>query len=151
MYRKEKFYFCNAMPNNELFAEFPPVSKADWLRQIARDLKDRPLEDFEWTIADGVRVSPFVHAEDFETPPTPLWASSKGWEIFEIISVEDAATANAQAMEALNGGAEGLQFNFNSPPDWSDLEQTFSGRARRFEALYFLRCGDRWQTYAIFH
>ncbi len=88
MRRGEKFYFCSAMPDNKLFSEFPPVSKADWLRQVAKDLKNRPLEELEWAIGDDLRISPFVHAEDFETPPPPLWAVANTWEICETISVK---------------------------------------------------------------
>ena len=71
------------MPNNELFSEFPAVSKADWLHQITKDLKNRPLEELDWAINDTLHVSPFVHAEDFVTPPVPLWHDKKGWEICE--------------------------------------------------------------------
>ena len=125
------------MPNNELFSEFPPVSKADWLRKITKDLKDKSLDDLEWNISDSLRMSPFIHSEDFKTAPQPLWTGAKGWEICETIQVEDAVTANAQAMEALTGGAEGLEFEFGSVPDWATFEQALAGVHLDFIGLHF--------------
>ena len=81
------------MTNNDLFSEFPPVSKTDWLRQIAKDLKDKPLEDLNWQLPKGLVVSPFVHADDFETPLTPLLDQPNTWEICEDIVVSDSVGA----------------------------------------------------------
>ena len=46
-------------------------------------------------------------------------------------------TANAQAMEALTGGAEGLEFEFGSVPDWATFEQALAGVHLDFIGLHF--------------
>lgn len=131
------------MPNNNLFPEFPPVSKADWLKQVSKDLKDRPLSDFDWIVSDDLHVSPFVQAEDLPIPPAPLWEGTKSWEICETIPVDDAVLANGQALQALEGGAEGLQFVFDTAPDWSVFEQTLDGIHLDFIGLHFAGNGCR--------
>ena len=35
-------------PNQNLFAEFPPVSKEQWYAKIEKDLKGRALSDLDW-------------------------------------------------------------------------------------------------------
>jgi methylmalonyl-CoA mutase len=125
------------MSNNELFSEFPAISKAEWLKQISKDLKDKPLSDLEWVIDDALRVSPFVHAEDFETVPSPLWEDANHWEICERIQIEDAVAANVETLEALNGGAEGIQFDFAHSPDWATWSQLLSGIHLDYIGLHF--------------
>ncbi len=125
------------MTNNDLFSEFPPVSKTDWLRQIAKDLKDKPLEDFNWQLPKGLVVSPFVHADDFETPLTPLSDKPNTWEICEDIVVSDPVGANRQALEALEGGAEGLCFWLEKPLEAADFGQLLDGIHLDFIGLHF--------------
>ena len=146
----EILYFCHDMPNKDLFSEFPPISKAEWLQQIAKDLKNRPLEEFEWILSDDLRVSPFVHAEDFETAVLPLWSTKKSWEICETILVNDAVTANAQALEALTGGVEGIQFVFNNSPDWSQMEPLMAKIHLDFIGLHFSGQGTEQNPSTIF-
>ena len=52
-------------PNQNLFAEFPPVTKAQWLAKIEKDLKGRPLSDLDWTDIPPLSIKPFFHADDF--------------------------------------------------------------------------------------
>ena len=129
------------MSNKDLFSDFPPISKAEWLQKVAKDLKTKPLEDLEWEISEGLRISPFVHAEDFDSAPPALRGNEPSWEICENIRVEDAANANAQALEALTGGAESLELEFNSPPDWSIFELSLAGVQLDFIGLHFTGTG----------
>jgi methylmalonyl-CoA mutase len=96
---------------------FPPVSKADWLAQVAKDLKGAPLESLHWQVSEGVIANPRVAAEDLPSPLYPLSETPNNWEITEYVFAEDAALANAQALEALRAGAEGICFHLNTPPD----------------------------------
>lgn len=122
---------------DDLFAEFPLVGKADWLRQIAQDLKDKPLEDLNWRLPNGLVVSPFVHADDFETPPAPLSEQPNQWEICEDVTVSDPVAANRQAMDALEGGAEGLCFWLDSPPSSEAFGRMLEGVQLDFIGLHF--------------
>jgi len=120
-----------------LFSEFPQVSKADWLRQITKDLKDKPLEELNWTMPNGLVVSPFVHADDFDKPPATLSEQPNTWEICEDIRVGDPAVANRQALDALEGGAEGLCFWLDRPLERTDFEQLLQGIHLDFIGLHF--------------
>lgn len=125
------------MINNDFFAEFPPVSKDNWLAQIAKDLKDKPMDSLVWPLAEGLAVSPFVHREDFSTPPTSLTTVQAGWEICEKIIVSDAVTANKTALEALEGGAEALKFSFDTTPAWPAFDQLMAGIHPDYIGLHF--------------
>lgn len=123
--------------NDDFFAEFPPVSKDEWLRQISKDLKGKPLEELDWHVGDDLTVSPFAHADDFPVPPLPLSGDGEDWEICEDVHVSDPAAAGRQALEALEGGAEGLRFYFEKSPDGSAFEQLFAGIHPDFVGLHF--------------
>ncbi|HRI60409.1 MAG TPA: methylmalonyl-CoA mutase family protein [Saprospiraceae bacterium] len=125
-----------ALENNFL-AEFPPVSKEEWLQQIAKDLKDRPLEELDWQVENDLKVSPFAHADDFALPPVPLYGEPNNWEICEEVFATDAVAANRQALEALEGGAESLCFYLSTPPDAAFFEQLFDGIHLDFIGLHF--------------
>jgi methylmalonyl-CoA mutase len=146
----KKFYFCRTMPNNELLSAFTPVTKAEWLRQIAKDVKGAPLDTFDWNIDEELSLSPFVHAEDFSVPPQPLWDTQKGWEIDEVIEVTDGVSAQAQALEALQGGAEGLQWVYETPPQASVMEQSLEGIHLDYIGVHFDGPGVRQNPAAIF-
>lgn len=125
----------------DFFAEFPAVSKADWLARVARDLKGKPLDELYWRLSAGVVVDPFGHADDFPTPPAPLSAPAPGWEITEDVSAADPAAANAEALEALEGGAEGLRFSLPALPSADDLRRRLGGIYLDFIGLHFAGTG----------
>ena len=125
------------MSNQDLFQAFPPVSKADWLRQITKDLKDKPLEDLNWHLPNGLVVSPFVHADDFERLPVALSDQPNTWEICEDLWVTDPIVANRQALDALEGGVEGLCFWLDRPLETAEFEQLFQGIHLDFIGLHF--------------
>jgi len=125
------------MSNQDLFQAFPPVSKADWLRQITKDLKDKPLEDLNWHLPNGLVVSPFVHADDFERLPVALSDQPNTWEICEDLRVTDPIVANRQALDALEGGVEGLCFWLDRPLETAEFEQLFQGIHLDFIGLHF--------------
>ena len=125
------------MSNQDLFQAFPPVSKADWLRQITKDLKDKPLEDLNWHLPNGLVVSPFVHADDFESLPVALSDQPNTWEICEDLWVTDPIVANRQALDALEGGVEGLCFWLDRPLETAEFEQLFQGIHLDFIGLHF--------------
>ena len=127
-----------SMTNNDnFFSEFPPVSKEEWLRQIAKDLKGRPLEELDWQADTDIIVSPFAHADDFAGRTLPPAGAPDNWEICEDVFVTDTAAANRQALEALQGGAEGLRFYFEKSPDAALFEKLFECIYPDFIGLHF--------------
>ncbi|MCC6412271.1 MAG: hypothetical protein IT270_11470 [Saprospiraceae bacterium] len=125
---------------NDFFSDFPPISKAQWLEQIARDLKDRPIESLRWQAGPGLEINPLVHADDF-TQPLPDAAGSLRWEIAESIDATTPSEGNARALEALQHGVEALRINFQEPPSPSDFEILFEGVYADFIGLHFAGAG----------
>ena len=125
------------MRYDDFFSEFPPVSKEDWLRQVAKDLKGKPLDELTWQATDDLRVSPFAHADDFQVPPQPLATEPNRWEICELLPVIDPVVANRQALDALEGGAWGLELYFDTPPSFDTLARLFEGIYLDFIGLHF--------------
>lgn len=98
-----------------MFSEFKSTSKAEWLAQVTKDLKGKPLESLNWQI-EGMEFTPFYHGEDaLNANPITDGRSDNTWEIGERIVVqnENYAAANQQALDALSKGANALQFVFD--------------------------------------
>lgn len=106
----------------QLFAEFPPVSKAEWLEKIKKDLKGKDISDFDWQVAPGRTVSAFPHLDDLGGKlPHPISEGKNEWQICEAFQVADAANTNKMALKALEGGADALRFNCTEVPDFGAL------------------------------
>lgn len=105
-----------------LLAEFPPVSTAEWEAAIAADLKGASYQEkLIWHAPEGLAVRPYYRAEDL---PGADWASAApgsfpfvrgaraqaGWRIREEIVATDAADANRTAVAAVAAGAEEIAF-----------------------------------------
>jgi len=112
---------------DDFFSEFPPVSKAQWLERIAKDLKGKPLEDLYWHLGPNLTVDPFGHADDRPAPPAPLSATPHKWEINEDMDAPTPADANRQALEALAFGAESVHF-YLAGSNISDQMETLLSR-----------------------
>lgn len=124
-------------PYDDFFAEFPLVSKEEWLRQVVKDLKGRPLDDLDWELEGDFKVSPFAHSDDFTQLPAPLSGTSNDWEICEEVVATDPVTASRQALEALEGGVNGLRFFFEALPDAAFFDQLFEGIYLDYINLHF--------------
>lgn len=105
------------------FDAFAQPTKADWLAQLAKDLKGKPLSDLDWQLEERVRLSAVYTAEDLPSPPPTLvhGRTNNAWQIGEYIDVHDAGAANAQALEGLRGGVNAPLFRFFHLPDVAEL------------------------------
>ncbi len=112
-------------PNQNLFAEFPPVSKEQWYAKIEKDLKGRALSDLDWQEIAPLSIKPFVHAEDFTEQPEPILdnRSANTWAISEDIEVTDFAVANKQTLAALMAGVNAPRFVFDTYPTENELSK----------------------------
>jgi methylmalonyl-CoA mutase len=108
-----------------LFSDFSSVSKAEWLQKVQKDLKGKPLESLDWDLEEGIRLSPFFHADDQEGPSAPIVPldGSNDWEIGETIPVEMSGEANSIAIQALDGGVNALGFELYHPLTAKSLEE----------------------------
>lgn len=98
--------------------EFP--SKAEWLAQVAKELKGTSPEDLTWTPASGVQASPFLHPEDQSEWPEPLFGARErqSWQIAETFQVgADLSATNNELLNALNSGVEAPWFQWEQVPD----------------------------------
>ncbi|GAB4250122.1 MAG: hypothetical protein Kow0027_13360 [Saprospiraceae bacterium] len=114
------------MPHRpNLFEEFPPVSKAEWLEKIKQDLKGKAIEALDWQVG-SLKVSPFHHLDDRKDHSTAL-AKNAGWLLGEDIPAHDLTAANKLAHKALAAGAESLQFFIDEPLGDHRLEGLLEG------------------------
>ena len=110
--------------SENLFAEFPAVSKSEWKEKTMADLKGADFDKkLVWKTLEGFDLQPYYTQEDlkdleylkrFESSVLNVEDGSQGlryWVNREKILVEDAGTANNEAIAALNSGADGLIFD----------------------------------------
>ena len=123
--------------NNKLFEDFPPVSEDQWEEVILRDLKgadyDRKLV---WKTVEGIPLRPYYRAEDIKDlshlkslpGEFPFVRGKKklsnDWLVRQDIRVDDHASANLKAIDALMKGAGSIGFILN---DETDLKQNDIG------------------------
>ena len=87
---------------------FPAWTEADWRKAAEAALKGRSLDTLASTTADGIRVEPLYRAAD----ATGILGRGGPWRAIARLDHPDASEANAQALEDLAGGADGLQVVF---------------------------------------
>lgn len=101
----------------DLFEEFPPVSTEEWEKVIAQDLKGADYkEKLRWDTGEGINALPFYRREDLENIPRKAtidntFAIDNSWEIRQPIIEQEVDEANEKALDALNRGADALQFH----------------------------------------
>lgn len=128
------------MPNQtNLFAEFPELTKAEWLAKVEKDLKGRPLADLEWQLEENIRLEPFYYQGEVASRPIPGMQdrTANQWEIGEYIDVKEAKTANQEAREGLMGGVQAPLFRLFKTTFADDLKQLLEGIEPTFVSLHF--------------
>lgn len=133
----------------KLFTEFPPVSTQEWQDVITSELKGADFEKkLVWKTLDSFKVQPFyreenlnelnyLHAEPGAFPYVRGNESSNDWEIRQTFIVEDAATANRKAKDAIASGAEGVGFIFAEGVDRDCAKQLLDGISLKKTAVHF--------------
>lgn len=108
----------------DLFKEFTPVSAKEWKQQIQMELKGADYTDtLVWQSLEGIDIKPFYHAEEYEYLEIPT--SEEDFKIVQPIFVDDPAIANKLALEAIEKGADAIQFIANKSFDIDVLFQGF--------------------------
>ncbi len=113
------------MSNNKekLFTEFQAPTTQEWLDKIQVDLKGADFNKrLVWRTNEGFNVQPFYRREDvlkLKTPEAlpgefPFVRGNKKdnnvWYVRQNIMADDAAAANAKALDVLNKGIDSLGF-----------------------------------------
>lgn len=108
-----------------IFDEFPSISKEEWLRKIEKDLRGKPYSDLQWQLEDNIQLDPLYHPDDQIPAVSVPWNGKKDneWEIGEYIIDDQPVQANTLALNALQGGAEALLFRLKKELKKNDLDQ----------------------------
>lgn len=129
----------NLNPNmkENLFDEFSPVTKAEWIQQIIKDLKGK---DFEKTVVsrtkDDIRISPFYNHEDTQdtfwlkdfrhlvNPPSGIpGLPPRIWSNVFANDASDERQGNKEILLALQNGADALRLDLSGEEDLDILLQ----------------------------
>ena len=120
------------------FSEFSPISAADWMEQINKDLKGKKWEDYLWEIEPGLVIDPAQFNPDKSYQP--LFANqSVFWITQELPVSEDLEKANSQLLRLLMEGvsAPKLVFEGNMETDgWMQLLDQVKVSYLRFQLCF---------------
>lgn len=130
-----------------LFSEFTPKTKAEWLAKVEKDLKGKPLDGLNWTLTEELNFTPFAHADDLESLPAPLVGNrdSNAWEIGVRVKVKDFAAANKEALTALENGANALCFELEKTPNHEELTLLLKDIQHEWIATHFKINQPAWE------
>lgn len=100
-------------PEKELSfaADFPPATHDQWRKLVDTVLKGAPFERLESTTYDGLHIEP-LYERSALVSAIPGRLPGAGWTVMQRIDHPDPAAANAQALEDLENGANGLTLVF---------------------------------------
>ncbi|WKV10971.1 methylmalonyl-CoA mutase family protein [Marivirga harenae] len=107
------------MSNTKLFEDFDKSSAIDWKNQILKELKDKPFENLITKTPEGISIKPFYHKDTSEDSKVNIQNQvqkfndalpARYWANQSKVVVKSEKEANLSALEALNGGAEGIIF-----------------------------------------
>ncbi|HUG61594.1 MAG TPA: methylmalonyl-CoA mutase family protein, partial [Methylomirabilota bacterium] len=99
------------------YDEFPPVSRGDYEAAVAKALGARTLDQLRAVTLDGIRIPPLGSPRP-DRDPLAGRAVGRPWTIVQKVLLADADAANAQILDELAGGADGVDLLFpaGSPP-----------------------------------
>lgn len=86
-----------------LFSEFAPITYEQWLAQIEKDLKGKPLSSLNWKWAEGMETAPFASKEEVkwhsEGEKFPIRRGNvfnitdSGWQLVQEVCIDNVAEA----------------------------------------------------------
>ncbi|MGA1225738.1 MAG: methylmalonyl-CoA mutase subunit beta [Tamlana sp.] len=97
--------------SEKLFSEFQPVSSKQWKQKIQFDLKGADYnETLVWKTNEDISIKPFYHLDDFDNLPEVSNTKATQWKICQSIFVAHTEKSNLNAINAIERGAETIQF-----------------------------------------
>ncbi len=136
-YHKTSFHMTNY---KNLFEEFQPATKEDWVGKVLKELKGKPKETLDWTVSSDLTLPPFFHREEGIASAGPMifQKENNDWEIGEDIWVADLEQANKDALQALTNGVESICFVLpEGLQSLEDLEKLMLNIEPTFISVYF--------------
>ncbi len=114
------------MSEKKLFAEFPPVTRQQWVDKAIQDLKGADFnKKLVWNTYEGFSVQPFYTAEDvepireFTEYVRSVQRSDAGWIAYAEVAAADTGKQAADVTEVLQQGTEGLYIEVNNPEEFA--------------------------------
>lgn len=98
-----------------LASDFAPATYDDWRKLVDGVLKGAPFEKLVSKTYDGLKIDP-IYRRATNVSPLAGRAAATPWHILQRVDHPDAAAANAQALQDLENGATGLEFEFAGGP-----------------------------------
>jgi len=86
-------------------AEFPAAAREQWVALASRVLKGRPFESLTAQTADGIAIAPLYARVAGDSR---IAMRHGRWQVMARVDHPDPAAANKQALDDLEGGANGL-------------------------------------------
>lgn len=135
--------------NQKLFAEFPPVTTAEWKEKITTDLKGADFDrKLVWHTDLGFNVQPYYRQEDLEKithigsmpGEYPYVRGNKvknNWEIRQNINAWDIAEGNQQAHRAIANGVDAINFVGGQFMKYDELKAILAGIDMEKVAIHF--------------
>jgi methylmalonyl-CoA mutase len=110
-----------------LFEEFPEISRAEWLKKIEADLKGAAVEQLFWNLDSEISLAPIHHADDRKDKAifSGINKKTNDWEIGAYVTIGAPKQANSEALDGLRGGVTALQLNLEMLPTDETFEQLF--------------------------
>jgi methylmalonyl-CoA mutase len=118
-----------------LARDCPPADEAAWKALVQEALKGAPFASLLARSYDGIAVEPlFARARDVK--PIAGRAAGAPWAVLQRIDLSDPAAANAQILEDLNNGANGItlvfpqsigDYGFALPPTGAAISAALDG------------------------
>ena len=92
------------------FNEFEKADKKDWLLQIEKDLKGKPLSILEKELEEGININSINSAEDINQPLN-IGRENSIWNFAESFSDK---TTNQEILESLNRGINEISIPYSN-------------------------------------
>jgi methylmalonyl-CoA mutase len=119
-----------------LAAEFPPASQVEWRKLVEAALKGAAFDKLVSHTYDGLPVEPLYNRATHARPVAGRMPGT-AWVLMQRVDHPDPATANGQALQDLESGANGLSLVFAGAPaargyglvanDGATLERALAG------------------------
>ena len=118
-----------------LVRDCPPGDEAAWRTLVQEALKGAPLASLRSSTYDGIATEP-LYSRAEEAKPIEGRAAGAPWAVTQRIDLPDPEAANAQILEDLNNGANGIalvfpaaigDYGFGLPPTGAAISTALDG------------------------
>ncbi len=123
---------------NNLFKEFAPISKENWLEKVKKDLKGKPLEDLSWHLEESIIIEPFYHSDDnIDKTSIVRDLGTNNWALGEDIEIDDLEIANKILLDGLANGVDAPRLVFKTIPSKEDFKTLLEAIIPNYIQLHF--------------